>query len=168
MIDPPARSSESSLWNRLNALRDWQFTLVLYLLRWAIILPLGFFLTPLGTSADTFQSTGDPWGYLLPFLVVAPTLETLIECTLPYAAMYRLLKLRRRSPWPFVVVSATAMVLLHPLKPLVIVFAFITGSFLAFVYQHFAPRSHLTAFFHTAIFHAGINIVGWTAIFLQS
>ena len=168
MMDQPARSPESSIWERLNGLRDWQFTLVLYLFRWAIILPLGFLLSPVSTSADAFHASGDPWRYLLPFLVVAPTLETLIECTVPYAVMYRILKLRPRLPWPFVVVSATAMVLLHPLTPVVILFASITGSFLAFVYQHFAPSSQLKAFAHTALFHAGINIVGWTAIFLQS
>lgn len=68
--------------------------------------------------------------------------------------------------WPFVVVSAAAMVLLHPLTPVVITFAFITGLFLAYVYEHFAPRSQFKAFFHTATFHAAINLVGWIAIFV--
>ena len=58
------------------------------------------------------------------------------------------------------------MVLLHPLTPVVITFAFVTGSFLAYVYAHFAPQSRFKAFLHTAVFHAAINVVGWTAILI--
>jgi hypothetical protein len=94
----------------------------------------------------------------------APTLETLIECTAPYWFMDRVLKLERRSPWPFVIVSALIMVLLHPLTPIVILMAFITGCFLAYVYAHFAPRSQWKAFLHAALFHAAINLVGWTML----
>ena len=124
----------------------------------------GAVLSPLSTAADSFQADGDPWRYLLPFLVVAPTLETLIECGLPYWVMRRWLKVPTHSPWPFVSVSALVMVVLHPLTPVVIVMAFITGSFLAYVYAHFAPSSHAKAFLHTAVFHAGINLVGWTML----
>jgi hypothetical protein len=168
-MDHPTSAHRFSIRGWLNGLRDWQFTLALYLLRFAIVLPLGLLLSPFSTSADRFHlTTLDPWYYLLPFVLYAPTLETLIECTLPYSVMYILLKFRPRSPWPFVVAAAMMMVVLHPLTPIVITFAFITGSFLGFVYGHFAHQSQLKAFFHTAIFHAGINIVGWTGIFLQS
>ena len=60
------------------------------------------------------------------------------------------------------------MVVLHPLLPMVIVMASITGAFLAYVYIHFAPMSLGKAFLHTAVFHSAINAVGWTMIFIQS
>jgi hypothetical protein len=152
----------------LDGLSDPRFTLALYLLRWAIVLPLGWLLSPFGTSSDTFKmSSPDPWFYLIPFIVVAPTLETFLECTLPYSLMYKRRGRRPWSPWPFVVFGALAMVALHPLTPLVMIFACITGAFLAYVYGHFAPQSQLKAFLHTALFHAAINIVGWTGILLQ-
>lgn len=147
---------------------DWQFTGTLYLVRWAIVLPLGWMLSPFITNAGTYQFEGDVWGYLFPFLVVAPTLETLIECSLPHWIMYRVLKVNRRSSWRFVFVSAMLMVVLHPLQPIVILMAFITGSFLAYVYFHFAKESHLRAFLHTAVFHAGINLVGWMLLWMSA
>lgn len=163
-----SNSKFSSFLNWLDRLPDWRFTSTLYLLRWLVIVPISLVLWPFSSSAAAFHGDGDPWEYLLPFLVVAPTLETLIECTLPYWVLNKVLNVRREPHWPFVFVSATAMVVLHPLVPTVIVFAFITGAFLAYVYAHFAPTSHLKAFLHTAVFHAGINLVGWTMIFVQS
>ena len=163
-MQPTSSSRVSSFLAWLDTLSDWRFTGTLYLLRWAVILPLALLLTPLATAADPFRAEGDPWGYLLPFLIVAPTLETLIECSLPYWIMHRWLQVPTHSPWPFVSVSAMVMVLLHPLTPVVVVMAFITGSFLAYVYAHFAPRNHAKAFLHTAVFHAGINGVGWTML----
>lgn len=152
----------------LNILPAWQFTGTLYFLRWLVIVPVALVLSPFTSSDAEFHGSGDPWQYFLPFLVVAPTLETLIECTLPYWVLSNVLNVRREPYWPFVFVSATAMVVLHPLLPTVIVFAFITGAFLAYVYAHFAPQSHFKAFLHTAVFHAGINLVGWTIILVQS
>jgi hypothetical protein len=163
----PATIHAPPFFARINALPDWQFTGTLYLLRWAVLLPLTLALWPFSSRGDAFHGEGDPSGYLIPFLIVAPTLETLIECSLPYWVMHRLLGWNRRTPWPFVVVSAMLMVLLHPLTPIVITFAFVTGSFLAYVYAHFAPQSHVQAFLHTAVFHAGINIIGWTMMFIQ-
>jgi hypothetical protein len=162
----PTIVSRFRVW--LDSLPDWQFTGTLYLLRWAVVVPLGWMLSPLVTDADTFHFQGDVWGYLLPFLLLAPTLETLIECSLPHWGMYRLLNVERRSPWRFVFVSAMLMVALHPLHPIVILMAFITGSFLAYVYFHFAAQSGLKAFLHTAMFHSGINLVGWTILRMQS
>jgi hypothetical protein len=165
-MDQPAISA-SSLLARLHRLPDWRFTGTLYLLRWAVILPLALVLWPFSSPGDAFHGEGDPWRYLIPFLLLAPTLETLIECSLPYWVMHRVLRWKRRTPWPFVVVSATVMVLLHPLTPVVITFAFVTGSFLAYVYAHFARQSQVKAFLHTAVFHGGINIVGWSVMFIQ-
>jgi hypothetical protein len=163
----PRRRSAFFIW--LDGLSDQRFTLTLYLLRWAIVLPLSWLLSPFVTSADMFKmSSPDPWFYLIPFIVVAPAIETLLECTVPYSLMYKLRGRRPRSPWPFVVFAALAMVALHPLTPVVMVFAFITGAFLAYVYRHFASQSQLKAFLHTAAFHAAINIVGWIGILLQS
>jgi len=168
-MEPSPSSTRSPLFVWLDGLSDQRFTLFLYLLRWAIVVPLGWLLSPFTTSADTIKMpSADPWSLVIPFLIVAPVLETFLECTLPYTLMYRLRGRQPRSPWPFVVLAALAMVALHPLTPVVIVFAFITGAFLAYVYRHFAPQSQLKAFVHTAVFHAGINIVGWTGILLQS
>jgi hypothetical protein len=158
----------SSFMAWLDSLSDWRFTGTLYLIRWAIVVPLSLLLSPLATSADAFQADGNPWAYLIPFLVVAPALETLAECSLPYWLMYRVLKLRRQSDWPFVVVAATIMVLLHPLTPVVVVMAFITGAFLGYVYAHFARYSQGKAFLHTATFHAAINAVGWVMLLLNA
>src|SRR5689334_20307160 len=94
----------------LDGLSDQRFTLFLYLLRWAIVVPLSQLLSPFVTSVDTFKlTTGTPSTLLLPFLVLAPTLETLLECTLPYSIMYKLRGRQPESPWPFVVLSAFAM-----------------------------------------------------------
>src|SRR6187549_1501475 len=102
MTETSAATDAPSLRKRPDALADWQFTLVFYLLRWAIVLPLGWLLSPFSAPADRFQlSFPDPWSYLLPFLIVAPTLETLLECTLPYSLMYKLRGRRPQSPWPF-------------------------------------------------------------------
>jgi hypothetical protein len=166
MMEESSSNCTSSVLAWVNGLADWRFTGFLYLLRWAIILPLSLALRPLISPEATFQGGGDPWGYLIPFLIVAPTLETLIECTLPYWVLHRVFRWKRRTPWPFVVVSALAMVVLHPLLPVVIVMAFVTGSFLAYVYAHFAQQSHAKAFLHTAVFHAAINLVGWTILMI--
>jgi hypothetical protein len=160
--------SASRFFEWLGKVPDWRFTGTLYLLRWAIVVPLGWMLSPFITDADTFQFEGNVWTYLLPFLIVAPTLETLIECSLPHWIMYRLLKINRQSPWPFVFVSAALMVVLHPWQPIVILMASITGSFLAYVYFHFAALSGFKAFLHTAVFHAGINLVGWTLLLMST
>jgi len=168
MIAEPTPSRISLYLTWLNGLPEWRFSGTLYLLRWVVVLPMGVLLSPLATSADEFHAKGDPWRYLIPFLVAAPTLETLIECTLPNWLMYGALKMQRQTAWPFVFVSAMVMVILHPLTPAVIVFAFITGSFLAYVYAHFAPQSQFKAFLHTAMFHAAINVVGWFGILIHS
>ena len=168
-MDQPAPAPSFSFRDWLNGLKDWQFTLVLYLLRWAIILPLGYLLSPLSTSGDNFHpNSSDPLTYLLPIVFFDPAVETFIECVVPYWVMYGIVKRQPQSPWPFVIISVLIMVALHPLTPLVFIFTTITGSFLAFVYGHFASKSQMNAFLHTTAFHAGINIVGWTGIFLQS
>lgn len=162
---PPPRRSFA---NWLHSLPDWQFTGVLYLLRWAVIIPLAVLSYPFTTAEAAFQAEGDPFRYLLPFLVVAPVLETLLECALPYWLMYGLFRRTPQSPWPFVVVAALAMVVLHPLVPPVILFAFITGAFLGYVYVHFALLSRWKAFLHTVVFHAGINLIGWLTMLWNS
>lgn len=167
-MQPTVRAHISTFAGWLNRQPGWRFTATLYLLRWAVVVPLAFLLSPFASSADQFQASGDPWRYLIPFLVVAPVFETLIECSLPYWVLNRWLHVELRSPWRFVFVSAMAMVLLHPLTPAVVVMAFVTGAFLAYVYFHFAPHGFATAFTHTATFHAAINLVGWTMILISS
>jgi hypothetical protein len=159
---PTGRRSGFCRW--LHALPGWQFTGVLYLLRWAVILPLAWILSPFASAESFGEFPGNPWSYLFPFLVVAPVLETLIECSLLFWILHRVLKLSTKSPWPFVVVSGLAMVVAHPLVMPTIVFAFITVAFLAYVYFQFAPESHGKAFLHTTVFHAGINLTGWSML----
>jgi len=164
------QQSPTSGWTRfsnwLHALPAWKFSGALYLLRWAVILPLSYILsrTVSVPPEAVFQFEGNPWYYLIPFLFVAPLLETLLECSLPHWIMYGLLKLQKKSPWPFVVVSALVMVSAHPLVIPTVVFAFVTGAFLAYVYHRFATESRGKAILHTAVFHAGINIVGWSML----
>jgi hypothetical protein len=166
-MNRPASSDESTILSWLNGLPDVLFTVTLYLIRWAIVLPLSLLLSPVATSADRAQTAGDPLLSLAGFLIFAPVLETLIECALPYWIMRRIFGWSRRSFMPFVLVSACVMVILHPLSHIVSTFAFITGSFLAYVYAHFAPGSQWKAFVHTAAFHAAINAVGWMMIFAR-
>jgi hypothetical protein len=152
----------------LHTLPGWQFTLVLYLLRWAIVLPLGFLVQPFATSTDHVQvSSGDPVSFLLFGVLLDPLIETLLECSLVYIVLHSILRVSTYRVRPFVFCSAIAMVLLHPLTPVVSIFAFITGSFLAYVYAHFAPINHIRAIKHTAAFHMGINLVGWVLMLLQ-
>ena len=57
---PPPTRSPFFVW--LDGLSDQRFTLFLYLLRWAIVVPLGWLLWPFTTPADTFKMpSADPW-----------------------------------------------------------------------------------------------------------
>jgi hypothetical protein len=153
---------------RINRLPGWQFTLALYLLRWAIILPLGFLLQPFSTSADNIHlPNADLKAFFITGVLLDPLIETIVECSLVYFVLHSVLRVPTYRTRPFVFCSAMAMVLLHPLTPIVFLFAFITGSFLAYAYAHFAPINHIRAIKHTTAFHAGINLVGWVLMWLQ-
>lgn len=147
---------------RLNRLSPWAFTGSLYLLRWAIIVPLAALLRLLGQSGGRTVHA-DPVIELLGGVLLSPLVETVIECVIPYWSMRKMLGTSvERRPWIFVVTSATMMTLSHMSAwPAAIVPSFVTGSFLAYTYGHLAASKSGTALLHTWTFHAAINIVGW-------
>lgn len=153
-----------STWlDRLDAQQPWRFLLVLYFLRWLILLPaaaLSGWLFP-GESDTLFQDLGAlQIGTLaLSMLILNPCFETLVECTLPY---WILNKIRAPSgrPWVFIFVSAALMAVLHQTLPALIP-SLITGLFLAYTYGHFAAQNQVKATLLTVLFHACINLVGF-------
>ncbi|HEX4414337.1 MAG TPA: hypothetical protein VH107_11960 [Lacipirellulaceae bacterium] len=160
--------TKPGLLTRINRLPGWQFTLTLYLLRWAIVIPLGYLLNPTSSATDRAQLQNvDLTNFFLTGVLLDPLVETVVECSLVYIVLHSILRVSTQRVLPFVFCSAMAMVLLHPLTPIVFTFAFITGLFLAYVYAHFAPINHIRAIKHTAAFHAGINLVGWAMMWLQ-
>ena len=162
-----ARFRPSVVLNRLDGFSPWTFTGALYLARWLIILPVAWALGLLGASNNkmTFQVSAIE-GFI-GFIFLAPLLETVLECVVPYWLM---LKTRRitpgKRPWAFVILSATLMALLHlSAWPAALVPSLVTGTFLAYTYGHFAVCGVGQAILHTSVFHAAINIVGWLLIF---
>jgi len=147
--------------DRLEQQRDGVFWLVLYLVRWPVIIPVGYVQ---GLLASGVVGASDAWrpgvggGALLVPIVVPPIVETLIECTLPYWILKRLGKIGPARPWTFILISASIMALLH--FPVAVPGGFVTGMFLAYGYGHFATRGHAAAFAYTALYHAAINAVG--------
>jgi hypothetical protein len=101
--------------------------------------------------------------------VLAPVLETLTECLLPYWIMRKLNLIPAAGrAWGFVAVSAILMALLHfTAWPAALLPSLITGAFLGYTFAHFAPNNFGQAFLHTALFHAAINLVGWIQLALN-
>lgn len=152
--------------NRLDSFSPWAFTGSMYAIRWAMILPIGYALGTLGVSGGKAVFEGSPFVLLFGFIFLAPAMETLLECAMPYWLLSRAGRIRKdKRPWLFVVVSATLMTLLHiSAWPSAIIPSLITGSFLAYTYGHFVPVGLGQAWLHTWVFHAGINIVGWSLL----
>jgi hypothetical protein len=149
-----------------------RFTLLLYALRWVVLLPVMMLIQIVGPGASSeamFEMLAgqDLLELFLGLIVEAPLSETLVECSLPYLALRFLLRERRmdsRRPWIFVATSALVMVCLHPIEWQTVVLTAITGTFLGYTYGHFAPHGHVRAFLVTAAFHAAINLVGFSMI----
>lgn len=154
------------LLERVDQLPPWQFTATLWVTRWPIVLPAAWLSSVLfpSSSSDVQLNGVTAFGAL----VIAPVLETAIECALPYWAMNKLGAIKSsQRPWGFIAVSAALMALLHLAAwPAAILPSLITGAFLAYVYAHFAPTNLRQAFLHTVIFHAAINVVGLTLMSL--
>jgi hypothetical protein len=111
-------------------------------------------------------SQGSPLGLFIGLVLVPPVLETLLECSLPYWVFSKVRDYRHHRPrwcWGFIATSAFLMVLLHPMLGAILP-SFITGAFLACCYAHFAPVGVGRAILATSIFHAAINVVGWTLV----
>ena len=150
-----------------------QFVAILYAARWIALAPVmvlsHFLLTEGQKHASAMPDQwrdGSPLGLFLGLVVVPPILETLLECSLPYWVFSKVrdyLHNRPKRCWGFIVTSAFIMVLLHPMLGAILP-SFITGAFLAYCYAHFAPSGVLKAILATSIFHAAINLVGWTML----
>ena len=149
--------------DRLDALSPWPFTGTLYLARWAIVAPVGCVLGRLGVPNRGAEFGGSPLGLLFSFVVLAPLLETLVECAIPYWLMNRTTATTvGKRAWAPVAVSALIMALLHMgAWPSAIPPSLVTGSLLAYTYGHFVPRGTGPALLHTCVFHAAINLGGW-------
>lgn len=155
-----------SILNRLDLLSPWTFTGILYIVRWIVIIPSNYIFPLFMTSSGVVEFNTSAVVLLVGFIFISPFCETMIECTLPYLVMRMCNKIPLgKRPWSFVGISAGIMALLHiNAWPLAIIPSLITGTFLAYTYGHFAPRSFGHALLHTSVFHAAINIIGWLMI----
>lgn len=155
------QSASTRILDRLDALSPSVFTGVLYAVRWLVVLPW-IIISWLSGSGGEAESPALRFNLVIG-VVLDPLLETLIECAIPYWLMRKVFpnSLNQR-PWKFVALSAIVMTVMHiGAWPAAIFPAFITGSFLAYTYGHFALNRQSTALLHTWAFHSGINIVGW-------
>jgi hypothetical protein len=169
------RTSVNNVLNWIDARPPWQFVTILYGARWVALVPvmvLEYFVFTQSQKAAASMpdewSQGSPLGLFLGLVVIPPLLETLAVCTLPYWIISRVRDYRTSRPkrcWGFVGVSACAMAVLHPM-PAALLPALITGAFLAYCYAHFAPSGIWKAILATAVFHAAINMIGWTMLVL--
>jgi len=162
MTTTPA--TRQPLLDRLDQFPPARFVAVLYLLRWCALVPVMIAQTFLG-GQSTMRFNGDPLLLLVGFLFIAPVLETLVECALPWFILSRFTNPMPARPWLFITISAIIMALLHPELAAVIP-ALVTGAFLAYCYAHFAPRAFSRALLWTWLFHASINLVGWLLLFV--
>jgi hypothetical protein len=153
----------------LDGQKPWRFLLILYLLRWLIILPtawLNAWLFP-GQADPFFQDLGalDLLTLFLSMLVLNPLLETIVECSLPYW-LIRMIPLSSKRPWVFIFISAALMAVMHQTLSALLP-SLVTGLFLAYAYGHFALQSQVKATLLTMLFHSCINLVGFTLIILD-
>lgn len=154
-----SRAQRVHIW--LLSLPDLQLLGALFVGRALLVAPLlgAFYFGNIGAPdiPSNFQRfAGSPifLGYVL---LVAPMLETLFECSLPHVILKGGIA---TYPWVFATVSATLMVIVHPLG-MVSVFPLLTGLALAYCYLLFLQRRGPTlAFIATCAFHAAINLAG--------
>lgn len=146
---------------------DWAFTAKLWLLRWAIVLPVGWFMMMALTEPGARYQGSANLLTLVGFLLIAPIIETVLECLVPWLLLALFTKPPHRGL--FIAISAGLMAILHSPTITAITLGAITGVFLALVFSHFAVRSKFTALIHTMVFHSAINLVGWIfLLFWQS
>jgi len=165
----------SPLLDWLDRRKAWQFVAILYAARWVALAPVMIGSRYVFTQDQNAAASVPPqWregttlGLFLSLVLISPILETLLECSLPYWIIANVRDYRSNRPnhcWGFVAISACLMAALHPMLAALLP-AFITGAFLAYCYVHFASGGTWRATAATAIFHGGINIVGWTMLIL--
>ena len=173
MRPPPLPAGPLDWLERRSA---WQFVAILYVGRWIALAPIllasHFLLTPAHQASAAMPEewrAGSPLGLFVGLVLVPPILETVVECTLPYWVFAKVRNYRRHRPrrcWGFVAVSACLMAVLHPMVGALLP-ALVTGAFLAYCYAHFAARNVWQALLATTLFHAAINLVGWTLLVLS-
>ena len=156
----------NALLDRVDGLSPWRFTVTLYLLRWLVLLP--YLIASGGPTMSESHVSFDVTTVhlLLAFLVLAPVMETLLECAVPYWIFAKAGAMAvGRRPWQFVAVSALLMGLMHlGAWPSALLPSLVTGGFLAYTYGHFARDGLGQAVLHTCIFHAAINAVGFVQL----
>ena len=157
-----AQLATNNALDRLDRLSPWAFTGSLYLVRWAVVLPVSWVSQQLGGNNGNVRANAPILVLLFGWIFLSPLLETVIECAIPYWLMRKARGVpERKRPWRFVAVSAGIMALLHLGGwPVAILPSLVTGSFLAYTYGHFAVRGLRPAILHTCLFHAAINVVG--------
>ena len=156
----------------LDGRPSWLFVCVLYLARWVLLAPYLVAAEYLFSNAEASGAQMSKLSEISPIVlfamivILSPLVETLLECSLPYFVLSFLRRKRGKlpaRPWLFVMISALVMASMHPVLSAVVP-SLVTGAFLAYCYGHFAVRGTGRAIVFTTIFHAGINIVGWTMI----
>ncbi|MFA9477868.1 hypothetical protein ACERK3_06110 [Phycisphaerales bacterium AB-hyl4] len=169
MITTHPAPQRLSLLDRFDALPWHLFLLILFTVRWPLVV-LGsiiahrIFAPP--NIADPFADM-DPFLFFVYGVFISPFVETVIECTLPYALMRKLRgdRFNITRPWSFMVVSAVIMVALHPIA-IAIFPAFITGFIYAYGYARFARETTLAAIILITALHGFSNLVGITVYWL--
>jgi hypothetical protein len=151
----------------LDRQNDVVFFVVLYFVRWPVVLSLSalqsIFVRAL--VGDKAMESFLPSNALVAFLVMVvayPIIETPLECSLPYWFLKKLDKINAPRPWLFIFVSAALMGFLHCGLPL----SLVTGLFLGYCYAHYAGKSQGLALGCTVLFHAAINLTGWVMMFV--
>ncbi len=172
-------NSRHSMKFQINKWLDWvdsksglQFVGIIYIVRWCFIVPYmiasKFLFTDVQISKASLSELREvnPIILFLAIVIISPLLETLLECSLPFfiiSVIHRKKGKLPSRPWLFIIISALLMVLSHPMLAAVLP-SLITGLFLAYCYAHFANRNFGSALLYTTVFHAAINIVGWSMI----
>jgi hypothetical protein len=165
-----AQPKRRTLLDRLDEKSPFQFVALLYLVRFAVLLPMlaisNLILGEAATGTD-FRTQGwsnnrPAWAFLF-MIVWFPVLETIVECLLPYLLLYRRAVSRPHRPWGFVLISAALMAALHADLASILP-SLVTGAFLAYCFAHFANNGLGKAVIATAGFHAAINLIGWVVL----
>ena len=133
-MDNTDKTDVPRLWScwldRLDATGAIRFMLTLYIARWVLLLPMLGVLLIVGPSSVARQAAQEHAETALltrafQLLIMAPVMETLIECHAPYLILLLLLRRRRSISWKrprfFVWISALIMVLAHPLHWTIII-----------------------------------------------
>jgi hypothetical protein len=169
-IESPNTHAHEGILDRFDRSPDGWFFVLLYAIRWPIVLPLAYANEPLARilgadiakyEAMAAEAGANPVGALLSSVIFAPVVSVAIICALPYV-IAKLFRAPSPRPWGYVATTAIIMVLIDPL--FAVFPSAVTGAFLGYCYAHFAPRGQLKAYGWTVLYLAAINIVGWLSL----